>query len=472
MKTKVIILSLLLALVTEVSSVAQYSDLYYHRVGDTIEMRSPIGYYSWWEWESFKSDKRFVSLNTIPGDTYSGENLEKKYGYERMLRFYTPVPIKIIGIAGSFKGINDEPDHQEYLRIYDATPSGHPLLAQAAWHINDPCRYLHLSAHGDGPGVSCCPPGLRDSCCGEWPWEYIVSLNEYYFDTAFYVTDSFYVGGTYFCSNRLHPDDGTTLTRYWGACITKQGYQCGDYPQRDFECSIIGMTHMYRWGVNDNWKWRTDLVTDGILEGMPWVELIFPLIQVDTTVPPEGVCVPVENVQVMPMADSSVLVTWDGFPNYTAVELSYGPRNIPEYQWTVVNVVDSLMYNIRVLNPAFPFYGVKVRAICGDEKTPTPWSDKVWFQFETGQEGIGGGEGLLSQGVFISPNPVTEVLTVASSFSLRHIDIYNANGQLVYSESASGHDVSIPVGRDYLPGVYLMEIVTQGGTTHKKFVKM
>ena len=52
MKAKVIIVVALLQFtMTTQMARAQYSDYYYHRVGDTIEWKSEIGYYSWWEFE-------------------------------------------------------------------------------------------------------------------------------------------------------------------------------------------------------------------------------------------------------------------------------------------------------------------------------------------------------------------------------------------------------------------------------------
>ena len=52
MKNRRLCLTVIAVMLT-VGVQAQYSDLYYHRVGDTIEWRSPIGYYSWWEFEYF-----------------------------------------------------------------------------------------------------------------------------------------------------------------------------------------------------------------------------------------------------------------------------------------------------------------------------------------------------------------------------------------------------------------------------------
>ena len=42
---------------------AQYSDLYYHRVGDTIMYDSPIYYHNWWGFEnSYQSQDRMFIL--------------------------------------------------------------------------------------------------------------------------------------------------------------------------------------------------------------------------------------------------------------------------------------------------------------------------------------------------------------------------------------------------------------------------
>ena len=47
---------------------AQYSSYYYHRVGDTIEWRSEIGYYSWWEFQRFYEENLTLGFSMMPID--------------------------------------------------------------------------------------------------------------------------------------------------------------------------------------------------------------------------------------------------------------------------------------------------------------------------------------------------------------------------------------------------------------------
>lgn len=473
----------MIMLLAMVPARGQYSDMYYHRVGDTVVMRSPIGYYSWWEWENYYASTRQLTLVAMDAPTIISNHVPFgnpeycNHDFELMQLFYTPVPLKIIGIAGSpistghhgdeppYSPYTGEPTYQEYFRIYEASPAGHPLVAQAAWRIFDPHRYLLLRGHKTAYPMG---PVCGAQCCCNSPWMKIIPLYEYYFDTAIYVTDSFYVGGTMF-SKEAYENDGTTTTRYYSAYA--RGLTNGGCGQENmvgpWGCAIDGYSYMYRGAGQTDWVWtHVNNVSD--TSALPYVQIIFPIVEVDTTVPPEGVCVPVEGVQVTCLSDTEALVSWDGFPNYTAFDLSYGIMNVPEDQWPTVRVEDALMYTIRDLDTTFPFYCVKVRAICDDEKNPTAWSERVCFQ-----RGAGAGaadRAMLSQFVFLAPNPAHDVVTVSSSFSLQRIDIYNTNGLLVYSEPAGGHEFAVPL-HDFLPGIYMMEIATFGGTTHKKFVK-
>ena len=53
METKKTLLLVVAAMLVAMGLRAQYADMYYHRVGDTIEWRAPNGYYTWWDFEHF-----------------------------------------------------------------------------------------------------------------------------------------------------------------------------------------------------------------------------------------------------------------------------------------------------------------------------------------------------------------------------------------------------------------------------------
>jgi len=199
--------------------------------------------------------------------------------------------------------------------------------------------------------------------------------------------------------------------------------------------------------------------------------LIYPIIELDTTVPPAGMCVPVSNVEVMVTDSGCATVTWDGFPNYTSVTLHYGPVNLPVSAWTSVDVTELTMYQICDFNHDIPRYGVQLKAYC--DKQEMPWSEPVYFNTPS-DTGSGGSEGiasptLLSAQTFLQPNPARDEVTVSSSFNLKRIELHDAAGILVYSELAAGHTTTIDVG--FLrSGTYIVTIHTHDGITHKRLV--
>ena len=69
----------------------------------------------------------------------------------------------------------------------------------------------------------------------------------------------------------------------------------------------------------------------------------------------------------------------------------------------------------------------------------------------------------------ISPNPVTDVLTISSeSNSVLNISIYNLSGQLVYSENSNNQNLDVSRLK---VGLYFIEVTSQNGKSVKRFIK-
>ena len=178
---------------------AQYSDHYYHRVGDTIEGRSEIGYYTWWDFDRYYANN--MQLAPAMRDYTHMRINNLKDSVEIVVRFYTPNPLRVVGLAGSSTrgygpwscfGI-DTGNWENYYVIYDAQPDSFPLLGRLKWSPFDPTRTLHLSVHHD-------PQEIADTttCCVYSTWDFYCPIREYYFDSAITVQDSFYVGMTFY----------------------------------------------------------------------------------------------------------------------------------------------------------------------------------------------------------------------------------------------------------------------------------
>jgi hypothetical protein len=485
------ILVILLSLAACCQLRAQYSEYYYHRVGDTVEWQANNGYYSWWEFETFFQQNLSMIVNNMIGVSSDYDSAVVLMG------FYTPVPLKVIGVAGVSRRGNITGGFkpaanifQEYYYIYSADSSGLTLRSQTPWSSLDPSRKLHLKIHRSwvdwSDGVT-----IHDTCCWYKPVEYYLPIQEYYFDSAFYVADTFYVGGSYFGNRPAYmtgvPSSDTIKTTYYYANTKHiRGIACNtelqDPTYYDFiseSCFPYGV-HMKMKRDRHQWGNMPDALLP--LDSIPWEDvppdvaypiLIYPIIEVDTTVAPADACPPVSNLQVT-TDGTSATVTWDGFPNYSYVELSYGLCAVPQSQWQTLEVQDISHHTFTGLASA-ACYQVRARAYCDTSKTETAWSAPV--SFNTGADTTGGGgddslaihSTLLSQLTFLAPNPASDEITISSSFSLQEVDIWTVDGVWVHHQPVTGHRATLPV--DFLrPGTYIIAIRTHNGTTHKKLV--
>ena len=158
---------------------------YYHQVGDTVRGKCPIYQYEQGFWPV---------LNAI-GHTDSVIGTFGAFGY---MKHTTNRPLKVIGVASTWARLDrSNPTNMQedmdpsidgtlYYVLCDATASGPVELARVCWsddYMTHPKRYMELPMRGGG--FSC--DQMQDLTA-------IVSLREYYFDSAITVTDSFYLG--------------------------------------------------------------------------------------------------------------------------------------------------------------------------------------------------------------------------------------------------------------------------------------
>ncbi len=479
MRNKVIAMLLLAAIMPTAQS--QYSDLYYHRVGDTIEWRSDIGYYAWWEFETYyEHNLRFAFCG---GDAtwYRGRsNVTPEFRDSAIAvqRYYTPTPLKVVGLAGCcFRGTNpsglnydlymDTNEYKEYFVIYDARPDSFPLIGKLEWNPYDPHRTLHIPYHNGvvGPGP--------DSCCHGFPDHFWLPLYEYYFDSAITVSDSFYVGGTFFGEEyqgiRTAYAGAKTLGDAYDSCMDNEIHEIIRYIPSGNKVLCLAYPCLYKVKHDDNFPWNPPaFFSDAEWE---WWQnymihmMVYPIVQMDTTVPPADACLPMSNVQVT-TSGTTATVTWDDFPNYSRVLLRYGMCNQPVIQWTEEDVTGSTLHTLTGLTET-ACYGVSLKAECDTCRKETPWSEPKYFYTSHGTEGMEGEATALSRLTYVQPNPAREEVRVTSSFSLRRIELHDLSGVMVYSEPVFGHEKELDVSW-LRAGTYIMTIATHDGTTHKR----
>ena len=453
----------MVAMLLAVSLQAQYSDLYYHRVGDTIMYDSPIYYHNWWGFEdAYQTQNRRHIL-----DAYTSTAERKLLSYS-----FTAMPLEVIGLAvlqdNSHIYYHDYPiPQQEYYLIYEATPDSVYKVAEVPWSFDDTLsRCFFIRGNGDVHGWDipdsdslCCNNGMR--------WYKYFPVVEYYFDTPISVTDSFYVGYTY-NSWQDYLEGGGFPFHYVGVLngggwVNCEGQSGIPSPYMNEECGLYWPSIVYGIPGTSTYVGHPD----------PWyanywfIPMVFPIIRVDTTVPPPDYCPPVENLQVQAAGDSSVDVTWDAFINHQfGYEVQYGPRSMPMGNWQS-EYPDLNFVHLSDLNPDL-LYGIRVRPYCDADKREGKWCEPVYF-FPT--VGAATEPSALSEHTTVSPNPAKEKVTIGSDYVVIKVDLYDALGQHLWNFNVGSKQTTVDLD-GLAAGRYHLLITTSRGVTAKTLIKM
>jgi hypothetical protein len=452
MKVKRLFIAIALMLTVNVSR-AQYSEYFYHRELDTVDGDWPTWFHQWWDWEEYRAEGKEATIVT---NCHTSSCI---LGYN-----FSPDTLKVVGVAIIFPTdiYLESWYHPGKLYLYEAEADTFYKKGEVDWELEHyATHYRNLILHGNGniadlndPQGGCLVSyeDYTGTCCYVCQWDSTFRVMEYYFDEPVYVVDSFYVGKL--C------DFGAPVGMFDPGYMYGVGslfYNNGLCKEEEPYC---GFEDIHYKAMNDDSTWY-------YCPHYKMYELCWPIIQVDTTAPPEFECLPPENITVTPCGEGEAMVTWDGFGNYTSVWLRYGPVNMPPAQWTVVDVTGQNTYLLGGLNMAFPLYGMQLNASCDSLKRQSGWTAPVTFAPGAAVEGV---ETVLSEAVRLSPNPTGGKVEVESGLLLWHIDLYNGRGLLVQSERLSGHRSVIDM--EGLPGgIYFAAIRTSRGTTVKKIVK-
>ena len=404
---KIILMTMLALAILCGTANAQYSRYYYHRVGDTIEQDSPIYFHSWWEWDFHRTTGKLIGLN------YSGYHSSPLVdsSYFHLQRHFTTDTLKIIGIAG-VRPINppwpgfhitdstgwhfepaDSTNFTASLYIYGTSP--HVCLARVdrQWW-REPYRIIHLVSKGiisdlehDNDYVR--PEEWRTTwCCHDHELNTYLGVYEYYFDSAIYVVDSFYVG-----RSRSSDHYSVNLIAKNLATYDCKGQDCG--------YGLPTMLDYYKDGLRTRWIESYNAL------------LIFPIIAVDTTVPPEGMCLPLENLRLTSVDTFSAGIAWDDVSTITsAVQVRYGPVATPHANWRTLRVpADSNHITLDLPRREFTDYAVCIRPLCDTAKTVAAWSDTLFFSLprNTDTTGIPAANAPI---LSLHPNPTTGEIIV------------------------------------------------------------
>lgn len=455
----------MLAMLAGGSAMAQYYNDYYHRTGDTIYYLSEIGYYKWWDLQGMLNNNHH----------FQGY-ISHEYYPVVVTDYFTPAQIKVLGIAG-YLGSHcgpydvDTTSAPEYFYLF-TNNIGRPVFnKRVQWDLAALHRTFYFEAGHAFPYGS-------DTCCHFEIDHGYVPLYECYFDTAVYVSDTFYVGWSYHsnCIPRT-PDNFSSLTETDYLLFRNMAIM-NPCSEEDTVFHSDGMwPSIYNSGVCyfpifDYWRCTdTSIATNPADTNLTWVHyrsqyipLIYPIIEIDTTQPPTWLCDPVQNVQVTPDGDSCAIVTWDDFLHYSSCEVEYYSLLEGYPGRHTVTVTDNM---VRICDlDSTATYMVRVRAICDTSKQETDWTSWVTFTLPHNTESVDEAS-VLAKYTGVMPNPASESFTVFSSFGLTRIEVYNMRGLLVYSGEAGYTNTNVSL-KGWAPGQYIVMIETPAGKTAKR----
>ena len=318
---------------------------YYHQVGDTVRGKCPIYHYeqNWWP-----------TLNAIGHtDSLITTAVSEATGYMKQT---TNTPLKVIGIASTLARMNSQPPTPPYedldtniepamdYILYDATASGLVEKARVCWtndYMTHPKRYLEL-------------PMEMGSCSEMSDQTTIVSLREYYFDSAITVTDSFYVGCIIKPISIYDGDPNAYETFVYAAF--HHWYFCSYGVQErntDKDCAVHIPDFTYYDSLYDDWVYTT----------RNRFQLIFPIIEVDTF------CVTPDEPQVADRDSLRVRVEWTDSSNLSWEVSRTAPGGDPNTGSITPTTVPYIEYTDIDNDSAYHVY---VRGYC---ETLSSWSD-------------------------------------------------------------------------------------------------
>ncbi len=435
---------------------AQYSNLYYHIVGDTIMQTPNNGYLPFWGFYNTISDGMPIVHGSCHG-TYAQE-------------FYTSTPIRILGVAAAIESWTTQPPITrvdttylpEYFKIYQGFgKDGQPIeVASVEWRDLSNRRYLHLDGNFDNivNYSNPCFTGIggldTTQCCCVGAKSKTLWLNEFYLDNAITIVDTFYVGivinNTAYNLN-LDPADYLTNTQCEMIETLSPRPHCGGTP------CILCTNNFLQYSYFDSAFYRVP---------GNFVLIMYPIIELDTTVPPQDYCPDtIANLVIQPTSATCLAATWDAFPNYTEVQLTHGPITTAQADWDTVTLSTNV-FTVCNIDTAAGQYGIRLRAICANAGDTTEWTNLIWTS--THNMGIASASAVAST-TSISPNPATSTAHVSARYNIMQLDVYNARGVLVYTSHPATHTADIDLAG--LPaGTYIVSIQTINGSTTKRLV--
>ncbi|MCQ2260531.1 MAG: T9SS type A sorting domain-containing protein [Bacteroidales bacterium] len=357
----------------------------------------------------------------------------------------------------------------EYLQLYNLYDTVPQLESEGVWRYEDTHRYIRLTLSGG------------DSIC---------NVYEEYFNKPTVFDTNFVVAGTCYNNDRNLIGFYQTSLRTRTFCYNQWQHIRTVYPT----LQVAPSTNL----PMDTWWYKNDslggwfrcsseythfdtIYHSSILSHYDHSRfpLIFPILDTNYVL-----CTEVSSVRVAAYdtADVGVTLMWDAGAHQTEWEVAYG---LSTDAWTDYTHVTATAPTVTLsgLVPETQ-YSVIVRGDCGHDNLG-PWSELYTFNAPpeadttgTGEGGEGGEGGdttavvpttNLARFTQVLPNPAEDAVYVISSYTLRHIDVYDLRGRKVLDQDAEGVTGTFDVS-DWPKGVYVVALRTPQGLATKRLV--
>ena len=180
-------------------------------------------------------------------------------------------------------------------------------------------------------------------------------------------------------------------------------------------------------------------------------------------------CLKPQNLQAS-VSEGEVVLQWSVTSNMSHWELEMG---MVEMGMTGSQVYDM---NQNWLTTAVQYtdawYWARVRTVCGEDFL-SDWTDTIRFFVPSttpdNPDTTGNGISPVEQYTYLMPNPAREEVTVASSFRVKAVELYGADGKLLQQKEVNA--VGTTMDLKGLPaGIYFVRVHTTAGVTTKRLI--
>ena len=431
----------------------------YHNYGDTIRGHDSI-YFSNFFYDSWLSDSS--SLNK---DAYTLAENGSELGGEKLMRFYTPTPLKIIGLAAAvswsdgnhiFFSESVPRPYPEYLLLYDAEPDTLELKKSVQWNHYDPHRFFEIDSRY-----------VRNNCeLHSQGFSYPPIYECYFEDKPIIVTDSFYVGVTYHSWRYAHDPE----TQYTGK-TTIAHYIRSSHPDTTL-CDIIPYFH-YIFRPEFSSLYSPLQPGNNYHSDAREYYIMFPIIELDT-LPPDTVsyvCPRVDTLRLADRSDNQALLMWDANQEHQAWQICLSPEGDTIGSGLLDTIISQQFFQLSDIdsNDNRTAY---VRAICQHRNQTyfSQWSNGVPLKITPIDPPDSTAVLLpdITQNIRLVPNPASKSVTISSTSTLSHLQAFDIKGlkildMPIYSNTTI--DIS-----DWNPGIYILIIHSDKGVASRRLV--